>query len=85
VSSDAVTACARLHFSRLNRFRLTLNSLPNPGVYRHVEDACIVGDTIILGYNNGPSQITFVPITVRVLHLRVAANSCSIRQTLLAE
>ena len=44
-----------------------------------MEDACIVGDTVVLGYNSGPSQITFVPVTVRVLHLRVTENSCSIR------
>lgn len=50
-----------------------------------MEDACIVGDTVVLGYNSGPSQITFVPVTVRVMLLRVTTNLWSIRQRLPAE
>ena len=50
-----------------------------------MEDACVVGDTVVLGYNSGPSQVTFLPVTVRVLHLRVMTHLCSIRQELLAE
>ncbi|KAG1874622.1 hypothetical protein DFJ58DRAFT_650321 [Suillus subalutaceus] len=49
--------------SRRDQFRLTLNSLPNPGVQQHVEDACIVGDTVVLGFNSGPSQVSFLPVT----------------------
>ncbi|KAG2146638.1 hypothetical protein DEU56DRAFT_785604 [Suillus clintonianus] len=48
---------------RQDQFRLTLNSLPNPGVQQHVEDACVVGDTVVIGYNSGPTQVTFIPIT----------------------
>ncbi|KAG1780185.1 hypothetical protein EV702DRAFT_964369 [Suillus placidus] len=49
--------------NRRDQFRLTLNSLPNPGVQQHVEDACIVGDIVVLGFNSGPSQVTFLPVT----------------------
>ncbi|OJA20905.1 hypothetical protein AZE42_00872 [Rhizopogon vesiculosus] len=60
----AITMRADVQFiDRRERFRLTLKSLPNPGIYRHVEDACTAGNTVVLGYNIGPSQVTFVPIT----------------------
>ncbi|KAG1753851.1 uncharacterized protein EDB91DRAFT_1100207 [Suillus paluster] len=60
----AITMRADVQFiNRRDQFRLSLNSLPNPGVYRHVEDACVVGDTVVLGYNSGPSQVTFLPVT----------------------
>lgn len=49
--------------NRRDQFRLTLNSLPNPGVQQHVEDACVVGDIVVLGFNSGPSQVTFLPVT----------------------
>ncbi|KAG2043040.1 hypothetical protein BDR03DRAFT_853239 [Suillus americanus] len=51
--------------NRRDQFRLTLNSLPNPGVQQHVEDACVVGDTVVLGFNSGPSQISFLPVTTK--------------------
>ncbi|KAG0705477.1 hypothetical protein DFH29DRAFT_799969 [Suillus ampliporus] len=60
----AITMRADVQFiNRHSQFRLTLNSLPNDGVHRHVEDACVVGDTVVLGYNSGPSQVTFLPVT----------------------
>lgn len=49
--------------NRRDQFRLTLNSLPNPGVQQHVEDACVVGDIVVLGFNSGPSQVEFLPVT----------------------
>lgn len=50
-----------------------------------MEDACVVGDIVVLGFNSGPSQVTFLPVTVRVLHLRVTRHSCSVRRKLLAD
>ncbi|KAG2077604.1 hypothetical protein BDR04DRAFT_556971 [Suillus decipiens] len=49
--------------NRRDQFRLTLNSLPNPGVQQHVEDACVVGDIVVLGFNSGPTQVEFLPVT----------------------
>lgn len=51
--------------NRQDQFRLTLNSLPNLGVQQHVEDACVVGDIVVLGFNSGPSQVTFLPVTTK--------------------
>ncbi|KAH7887911.1 hypothetical protein F5I97DRAFT_1805252, partial [Phlebopus sp. FC_14] len=62
----AVTMRGDCHFiHRKEKFRISLLSLPNPGVVRRVEDACIVGDTIVLGYDNGPHQISLLPVTDR--------------------
>ncbi|KAH7920265.1 hypothetical protein BV22DRAFT_1040024 [Leucogyrophana mollusca] len=59
-----VTMRGDLQFiDRKEHFRISLSSLPNKGDYRHVEDACVVGDTIVLGYDGGPCQVTLLPVT----------------------
>ncbi|KAF9221858.1 hypothetical protein BS17DRAFT_218538 [Gyrodon lividus] len=60
----AVTMRGDCHFiERKKKFRITGYSLPNPGVFRHVEDACIIGDTVVLGCDKGPHQISFLPVS----------------------
>ncbi|KAF9246944.1 hypothetical protein BU15DRAFT_38800, partial [Melanogaster broomeanus] len=60
----AVTMRGDCHFiERKKKFRITGHSLPNPGVFRHVEDVCIVGDTVVLGCDKGPHQISFLPVS----------------------
>lgn len=47
-----------------------------------MEDACVIGDIVVLGFDSGPSQVTFLPVTVRVLHLRVTRHSYFVRRKL---
>ncbi|KAF7433218.1 hypothetical protein PC9H_005168 [Pleurotus ostreatus] len=42
------------------RCRISAYSLPFEGSYRHVEDACIIGDTVVIGYRDSPSQISLI-------------------------
>ncbi|TFK76093.1 hypothetical protein BDN72DRAFT_756600 [Pluteus cervinus] len=47
-------------FDRQQRHRISSYSLPFKGDYCHVEDACIIGDTAIVGYSGGPCQISLI-------------------------
>ncbi|KDR83531.1 hypothetical protein GALMADRAFT_651263 [Galerina marginata CBS 339.88] len=50
-------------FDRNKWHRISRFSRPNDSVYRHVVDATIVGATAIIGYGNGPSQISLVRLS----------------------
>ncbi|KAI9574957.1 hypothetical protein HD554DRAFT_2010711 [Boletus coccyginus] len=59
----AVTMRGDCHFiERKKKFRITGYSLPNPGVFRHVGDVCMVGDTAVLGCDKGTHQISFLSV-----------------------
>lgn len=34
--------------------------MPFEGPYRHVEDTCIIGDTVVVGYGDGPCQVSLI-------------------------
>lgn len=42
--------------------RISRWSIPNKDELCHVEDACIVGDTVVIGYNHGPYQVSLIPL-----------------------
>jgi hypothetical protein len=44
------------------RYRLSSYSMPCQREYQHVEDACLVGDTVVLGYGDGPCQISLITL-----------------------
>ena len=47
----------------LYRTRISTHSLPVEDDTRHVEDACLIGDdTVIVGYNKGPCQVSLIPV-----------------------
>jgi len=59
----AVTMRGDCHFiERKKKFRISGYSLPNPGVFRHVGDVCMVGDTAVLGCDKGTHQISFLSV-----------------------
>jgi hypothetical protein len=43
--------------------RVSCWSIPNQGELRHVEDAAIVGDTVVIGYDDGPCQVSIISLT----------------------
>ncbi|KAF8138183.1 hypothetical protein EV363DRAFT_1393650 [Boletus edulis] len=60
----AVTMRGDCHFiERKKKYRISGYSLPNPGVFRHVGDVCMVGNTAILGCDKGTHQISFLDVT----------------------
>ncbi|KAL7282112.1 hypothetical protein ACG7TL_003581 [Trametes sanguinea] len=52
------------HFiDQRRKTRITKWSLPVEDDLRHVEDACIIGEsTIVVGYNKGPRQVSLIPV-----------------------
>ncbi|KAH9894261.1 hypothetical protein C8Q73DRAFT_790821 [Cubamyces lactineus] len=52
------------HFiDQRRKTRITRWSLPVEGDARHVEDACLIGEsTIVVGYNKGPCQVSLIPV-----------------------
>ncbi|KAF8845685.1 hypothetical protein BDN67DRAFT_1006953 [Paxillus ammoniavirescens] len=71
----AVTMRGDCHFiERKKKFRITGYSLPNSGVFRHVDDVCVVGDTVVLGCDKGPHQISFLPVSARPQMVDVARS-----------
>ncbi|KAG5220886.1 hypothetical protein IMY05_C4500000700 [Salix suchowensis] len=53
------------------RCRISAYSLPFEGSYRHVEDACIIGDTVVIGYRDSPFQISLIDhLEPHLIHLR---------------
>ncbi|KAF8559006.1 hypothetical protein OG21DRAFT_1454107 [Imleria badia] len=59
----AVTMRGDCHFiERKKKYRISGYSLPNPGVFRHVGDVCMVGNTAVLGCDKGPHQISFLSL-----------------------
>ncbi|KAI0637798.1 hypothetical protein C8Q77DRAFT_1087928 [Trametes polyzona] len=54
------------HFiDQRRKARVTRWSLPVEDDCRHVEDACLIGDnTVVVGYNKGPCQVSLIPVRV---------------------
>ncbi|KAJ8501439.1 hypothetical protein ONZ51_g606 [Trametes cubensis] len=52
------------HFvDQRRKTRITRWSLPVEDDARHVEDACLIGEsTIVVGYNKGPCQVSLIPV-----------------------
>ncbi|KAI0829442.1 hypothetical protein BC628DRAFT_1417164 [Trametes gibbosa] len=52
------------HFiDQRRKVRITGWSLPAVDDSRHVEDACLIGDNIVVvGYNKGPCQVSLIPV-----------------------
>lgn len=60
----AVTMRGDCHFiHRKEKHRITRLSLPNTNAFRHVNDVCIVDDTVVLGCDKGPHQVSFLPVS----------------------
>lgn len=47
-------------FLQENRYRISGYSIPCVDDYYHVEDACILGDTVVVAYSDGPSRVSLV-------------------------
>ncbi|KAF8897350.1 hypothetical protein BD779DRAFT_1490354 [Infundibulicybe gibba] len=47
-------------FHPVKRHRISSYSMPCREDYQHVEDACVVGETIVIGYGDGPQQISLL-------------------------
>ncbi|KDQ64754.1 hypothetical protein JAAARDRAFT_237052 [Jaapia argillacea MUCL 33604] len=45
---------------RAERDRISQWSIPAGDEHRHVEDACVVGDTVVVGHNIGPCQVSVI-------------------------
>ncbi|KAK7458802.1 hypothetical protein VKT23_009808 [Stygiomarasmius scandens] len=60
----ATTRVPRSSYGRA-RNRISKYSLPsgNLDTTRHVEDACAVGNTIVLAYTHAPVQLSYIPIS----------------------
>ncbi|KAH9853779.1 hypothetical protein C2E23DRAFT_884436 [Lenzites betulinus] len=52
------------HFiDQRRKVRISRWSLPAADDSRHVEDACLIGDNIVVvGYNKGPCQVSLIPV-----------------------
>lgn len=55
--------------TNVSRYRLSKYSLPNEDSYRHVVDATMISDTVIVAYGGGPTQIS-------LLHLAEVRINC---------
>ncbi|GLB33620.1 hypothetical protein LshimejAT787_0105040 [Lyophyllum shimeji] len=49
-------------FDRKKRCRISACSLPASEVYRKVIDACVIRDTVVIGYGDGPHQVSLIPL-----------------------
>ncbi|KAL4076016.1 hypothetical protein V8B97DRAFT_1913685 [Scleroderma yunnanense] len=73
----AVTMRGDCHFiHKKEKHRITRLSPPNTNTFRHVEDVCIVDDTVVLGCDKGSHQISFLPISApHIINARHSPHS----------